>query len=350
VAEYLYAQTDQEVWDIETDFPCLAPPWPNFWMEFVRPSRLFSEGKVLDSPLPHRTGLWFQYYETAQLGTTAEQVNRLRGLEAEYTRELERLATPAVLEAIRAARARGLNLTDPHDPEVGRLDAPVRRVLGLVLQLRAVELYGQDPAQLEGWRTRMLERGERWIADCYPFIQPARHGPVIGPLGRLNLTVKSDGSATSHLSGFNRELVKESNWAALADGISSSCYAGLLAISFCHCKNISLHPEKPADPALQKRQMARGQRPRVSFQVLEITPIKQVLDKTRSEHQTGLKRALHICRGHFASYEEKALFGKYRGRFWIPQHVRGSIQEGAAMKDYAVQPPSGPTRLKGGNA
>lgn len=39
VAHYLYAVTDQEVWNVETDFPNLAPPFENFWLEHRFPSR-----------------------------------------------------------------------------------------------------------------------------------------------------------------------------------------------------------------------------------------------------------------------------------------------------------------------
>lgn len=51
----------------------------------------------------------------------------------------------------------------------------------------------------------------------------------------------------------------------------------------------------------------------------------------------GLKKALHICRGHFANYSpEHPLFGKYVGQFWKPSHVRGSIGSGAVVKDYKI--------------
>lgn len=42
VAEYLYAETDQENWD-KSDFPCVAPPFENFWVEWRKPSRVISE-------------------------------------------------------------------------------------------------------------------------------------------------------------------------------------------------------------------------------------------------------------------------------------------------------------------
>jgi hypothetical protein len=53
----------------------------------------------------------------------------------------------------------------------------------------------------------------------------------------------------------------------------------------------------------------------------------------------GLKRALHICRGHFSHYsEEKPLFGRIAGTFWVPAHVRGSAKEGVIVSDYNVKP------------
>ena len=34
VAKYLYAETDQEFWSLDKDFPNIAPPFPTFWCEF----------------------------------------------------------------------------------------------------------------------------------------------------------------------------------------------------------------------------------------------------------------------------------------------------------------------------
>jgi hypothetical protein len=34
----------------------------------------------------------------------------------------------------------------------------------------------------------------------------------------------------------------------------------------------------------------------------------------------------------------RALFGKYFGRFYIPQHCRGSIRQGIIAKDYRARP------------
>jgi hypothetical protein len=52
---------------------------------------------------------------------------------------------------------------------------------------------------------------------------------------------------------------------------------------------------------------------------------------------TPMDKRYHICRGHFATYtEERKLFGKYVGRYWIPSHARGNIENGSIEKDYVV--------------
>lgn len=53
-----------------------------------------------------------------------------------------------------------------------------------------------------------------------------------------------------------------------------------------------------------------------------------------------MKKALHICRGHFKHYGRDGkglLFGKHKATVWIPMHVRGDIEEGAVVKDHSVK-------------
>jgi hypothetical protein len=47
---------------------------------------------------------------------------------------------------------------------------------------------------------------------------------------------------------------------------------------------------------------------------------------------------LHICRGHLRTYtEEKPLFGKVIGTFFIPAHLRGDEKVGTVVKDYQLE-------------
>jgi len=42
VSEYYYNGTDRERWDLKTDFPCVIPPFPQFWIEWTRPTQIRS--------------------------------------------------------------------------------------------------------------------------------------------------------------------------------------------------------------------------------------------------------------------------------------------------------------------
>lgn len=107
-----------------------------------------------------------------------------------------------------------------------------------------------------------------------------------------------------------------------------------LGISFMHCKNV----EKDARPVENKpRWHHQTKCPIIKFRTLDIAPMRQVLRREGESETNGIKKALHICRGHFATYsEDKPLFGKYVGQFWRPSHTRGDIKAGAVVKDYSV--------------
>ena len=57
------------------------------------------------------------------------------------------------------------------------------------------------------------------------------------------------------------------------------------------------------------------------------------------DESTPFAKRMHLCRGHFSNYtEERPLFGKYVGRYWIPDHMRGNPELGTIEKDYLVDP------------
>jgi hypothetical protein len=112
-----------------------------------------------------------------------------------------------------------------------------------------------------------------------------------------------------------------------------------MAAAFMSCKNVAMVPKEP-DPKLAKARQRRNKPPLTKYYTLEIEPMKQVLRTEGKSEEVGLKKALHICRGHFANYsEDKPLFGKVSGRFWIPAHVRGSGDAGEIKKDYKIVVP-----------
>lgn len=108
------------------------------------------------------------------------------------------------------------------------------------------------------------------------------------------------------------------------------------AVSLLHCKNVEL-VDKPISRQY-RRMMERKGEPITQYKTLVIEPFKkQVRNEARESGQNEIERALHICRGHFRTYsEDKPLFGKISGTFWIPMHVRGNADVGTIEKDYKV--------------
>src|SRR5205823_1725124 len=78
--------------------------------------------------------------------------------------------------------------------------------------------------------------------------------------------------------------------------------------------------------------------PLTSYYVLDIKPMRRILDTEGEATTKGLAHALHICRGHFKNYTEDApLFGKRVGTYWWGAQVRGKAEEGVVEKDYRVR-------------
>ncbi len=115
----------------------------------------------------------------------------------------------------------------------------------------------------------------------------------------------------------------------------------LMAISLCHCKNVAMREitENLGIPKSIRDGKELG--PDNRWRVLDISSIQSALREAGAGEQTGsLRRAFHICRGHFANYRaERPLFGKFEGSFWRPMHVRGDPAAGTVSKDYSVTPP-----------
>jgi hypothetical protein len=112
-----------------------------------------------------------------------------------------------------------------------------------------------------------------------------------------------------------------------------------LAISFCHCKNVMIKKEE-INKKLQNSRIKRGKQPFFRFSTIQIDPMKEILKHEGQSEKTGLKRALHICRGHFATYTQEApLFGRVVGTFWKPMHLKGNKKEGIVIKDYKIKAP-----------
>lgn len=91
-----------------------------------------------------------------------------------------------------------------------------------------------------------------------------------------------------------------------------------------------------APDKLNKKRRKKGKPPIFSYKILKIDLPNQYKKYEKKPHQGGENR-IHFCRGHFKTYtDEKPLFGRVTGRFWIPRHVRGNKKKGVIQKEYTV--------------
>jgi hypothetical protein len=117
----------------------------------------------------------------------------------------------------------------------------------------------------------------------------------------------------------------------------SMLHPALLAVAFLHCKNVNLITNEPRKVSSRR---ASQRASKIRFHTLQIEPMKKILHDEGRIHETGIKHALHICRGHFKDFSKgKGLFGKYQGMYWWDSQVRGRGEVGAVVKDYNVNNP-----------
>lgn len=106
-------------------------------------------------------------------------------------------------------------------------------------------------------------------------------------------------------------------------------------LAFMNCKNAILESIEP-NAHENKRRAKHGKLPLMRYHVLKIKPFGQRSD---SEGQGGshASPALHIRRGHFATYTDAApLFGKYVGTYWKDQMLVGKKSNRVVVKDYEM--------------
>ena len=168
-----------------------------------------------------------------------------------------------------------------------------------------------------------------WEVYLNPYIEVPDVRPVtaLGPCNEWRANVTKDGALGAQFTVSHPGAeVSDSAMTALKELISLT-HSVFLAISFMHCKNVILTTEC-VDKKLAKRYQERHGMQPVKFHTLVIEPLKQILRKEGKSEQTGLHKALHICRGHFRDYREgKGLFGKHNVLVWQDSIVRGTIEK-----------------------
>jgi hypothetical protein len=197
----------------------------------------------------------------------------------------------------------------------------------------------------DGFVTYRVLRREGFIPRIATDSLSVDRGGKIGHLSPGNIVVyQVDEDAgnkllTGNITVLNKETAEErlltkndfeNGW-----GYVAAYYILFQFLSFLSCVNVGADLIEPGAKQ-QKARKKRGKMPLVSYYVLKL---RKVTARYGTVH--GAKGAwsnrVHFCRGHVREYtEERPLFGKYFGRFWVPPHARGNKENGVVRKDYAV--------------
>jgi hypothetical protein len=278
--EYLFAESDQDVWRTE-DFPNLAPPMELFWMETAKPTAIRTLKDILETnSLPPAWGVQF-------------------------------MGIPAGIDCLYAMNV-------PGQPKY-ELDRICKWwLLGMVI----VERTGSSPLRIGSFSISVDKDGravplKEW-QKCVDWSERQEKSAVYWQYWVSSKLGKEKAEELSL-------LIK-----VLADPF-------LLAISLMHCKNVSLIDDEALSPRQAKAHEKRHKTPLLRYKLLEIEPMKRRLKTEGKSGEVGLKQAMHICRGHFKDYREHGLFGQHKGVYWWESMVRGDIGEGAIVKDYKIK-------------
>jgi hypothetical protein len=364
LSDYLYANDKKGEWDLLEDFFNLAPPFSNFWIECRAPKQMFTAKGLVpwSQQLPTEWGVLFLATEISKLSE-----NELHRIPGGTTPEVH-----WVLQAILFARFRHPNSnaidcirpqfswwipiradgSQPKRPEpqarlakilfefpIGEVKDAHRFQAGTVNPnegtLTVDEDYLRNYAKIEA-----LDGAMRFWRPDSSFID-IKSSPCIMPEQELEKTQ----TYTQILSLAPDVRTMSPGWVLHFTGREEQLWLPLLcpclmAICFLHVKNVILERTIPPIP-VQKKAVKNYGTPLTNYHVLKIQPFRKVLESQGNSAESGIQRALHACRGHFATYGgvHGKLFGKLEGTYWVPAHMRGNIERGLADKEYRVRNP-----------
>jgi hypothetical protein len=131
------------------------------------------------------------------------------------------------------------------------------------------------------------------------------------------------------------DLSKERTYAAIALDVAMN-------VALLNVRN-TRHIEQTIPRAALRRMIKRGQCVPVdtfTYRMIQVGGDAQGNGAFRTQDENGKPIPRHLVRGHFARYsEEKPLFGKYVGTFWVTPHWRGDEEFGEVRKGYTMAAP-----------
>ena len=112
----------------------------------------------------------------------------------------------------------------------------------------------------------------------------------------------------------------------------------LYSIGFLNCSNVGTVIVKNNSKSNKKFKKKHGREP-LEYREIVVEPRIGQVSKHSNDIVDHRDLPLHVVRGHFRKYtEDRPLFGKYSGTFWIPAHAKGSKDHGEIVHEYEVNP------------
>ena len=180
----------------------------------------------------------------------------------------------------------------------------------------------------------------KWISTATIYVSVM---DKIVSIGGVTWFVDKEGCITPIKSSRGDELLFATNRKMQGQELTDHCeqikvgmFVPWLAMSFMHCKNVEVVSNGHAQK-LQASRLKKSKLPLTSFKTLVIEQMKKIISSSGEDNGGLSPKALHICRGHFKDFNEKGLFGKYKGRYWWPMHSKGNAVNGVINKDYEVK-------------
>lgn len=285
VAEYMFERDDEETWEIKS-FPNIAPPFEEYWME-----------------------------AQSKRGYGDDSQNRIIG-------------TGALIKAVDFEQEEGESTVRD-----GVLAAARNR-------LQDEAFFPAKKTETRGTAEVLLSfasnPGVRWAIAVFPVYEMHHEeGTQLIKLPIVWIPVAHNGQLAEDMS-YNVLLPLSTEEKAQSAAMTiMACAPFMFATSLLHCKNVEMEPRR-ASRQIRRRAEREGQPPPSDFHVLTIEPMKKVIRYEGGSESIGLKRALHLVRGHFSDYRQRGLFGKHKGIYWWNPMVRGTADR-VVEKSYRIK-------------
>ena len=205
------------------------------------------------------------------------------------------------------------------------------------VNLATVVVYPREPSQAaDTWETLNPVEWDRveFVYFIGAYVGGRAGGGTVpvktmGPMFLWRIAVYGDGSIAD--VNWQNPLAFDNN-----EMFDNLILCVLKAYDLGNCVNVEL-----AEPTRSRAEHRRMVRTGVTVSEIHVRSISKSYRSSKGQPLSpGVP--LSSVRGHHAHYGPKygraLLFGKYEGRYWIPQHARGSEMLGTREQEYVVEP------------